>query len=77
MKEILTGLLILCAAIMLLLAWLRIIRSGLPLFDALAWGLLALIPPLLGPFLVLAFMPSHRTLNQKKHHGSPDRSNSK
>lgn len=66
MKEILIGLLIFLAVTMLFLATVRIRRCSLPLFDAIAWGLLALLVPLLGPFLVLAFIPTHRQAKQSK-----------
>ena len=47
----------LCLFSMALLAVLFLRRRHLTLFEYIGWGLLALLLPILGPYLVIAYRP--------------------
>ncbi|OJX40578.1 MAG: hypothetical protein BGO78_06235 [Chloroflexi bacterium 44-23] len=57
MEDIIRFLLFSAELILLALAILHILRRRLPLFDALAWLLLSLFVPIVGPFITIAFLP--------------------
>lgn len=55
--DVLRALLLLCLAGMALLAALYLRHRRMTLYEYLAWGLLALFLPILGPFLVILSQP--------------------
>jgi hypothetical protein len=58
--DLLRALLVLCAVSMALLAAFYLRRRELTLREYIAWGLLIVLLPLLGPFLVLLYQPGKR-----------------
>jgi hypothetical protein len=58
--ELLRGLLILTIIVMAALALFFLSRRRLTPYEFAAWGLLAILVPLLGPFLVIYLRPGDR-----------------
>jgi len=65
--EILRVMLAGCLIAMYILAMLYLRRRSLSLGRFIAWGLLALFVPALGPFLVLLYKPGHPSSHPLPH----------
>jgi hypothetical protein len=61
--EVMRSLLLFCVLGMALLAAIYLYRRNLSLTEYLAWGLLILLVPLLGPFLVILLRPGRPRSN--------------
>ncbi|MDX1437679.1 MAG: hypothetical protein R3335_12755 [Anaerolineales bacterium] len=58
--ELLRLLLVICAVAMAALALFYLSRRRLTAYEYAAWGLLAILVPLLGPFLVIFLRPGEK-----------------